>query len=183
MKTGTIISRTVIIAIIAILTAAIWKTRDRFTPLDVGSRAPDYSALSLDGDTVPLSSFAGDVVVLNIWATWCPPCVTEMPSLQRLHDQLADQGLSVVAVSVDVADAVTGSRPEDGPVRKFVDELGLTFTILRDPSAGIETRYQVNGLPTTYVIGRDGRIVRKLLGPAEWDRDPLLSEIRQLVEG
>lgn len=173
-----------LVAIVVVLSALIWINRDQFTPLDIGSRAPDYQARSLAGDTVSLSSFAGDVVVLNVWATWCRPCVIEMPALQRLHEELGDQGLRVVAVSVDAPQGVVGPFGEQGGnVSEFVNELGLTFTVLHDPSGGIESRYQVNGLPTTYVIDREGRIQRKVLGAREWDEPPLADQIRQLVEG
>jgi peroxiredoxin len=171
------------LGVVALLSALIWSNRDQFAPLDVGSRAPDYVARTLDGDTVSLSSFAGEVVVLNIWATWCRPCVVEMPALQRLHEELADDGLRVVAVSVDAAPGVVGSFGEPGgDVRAFVESLGLTFTVLHDPSTRIESRYQVNGLPTTYVIDREGRIQRKVMGARDWDQPPLSDQIRQLLE-
>ncbi|HEX2166757.1 MAG TPA: TlpA disulfide reductase family protein [Longimicrobiales bacterium] len=173
-----------LVALVVVLSALIWMNRGQFTPLDIGSQAPEYRARSLDGDTVSLSSFAGEVVVLNVWATWCRPCVVEMPALQRLHDELAGDGLRVVAVSVDAPAGVVGSFGETGGnVKDFVDNLGLTFTVLHDPSGGIESRYQVNGLPTTYVIDRDGRIQRKVMGAREWDEPPLSDQIRQLVEG
>ncbi|MBR9990827.1 MAG: TlpA family protein disulfide reductase [Gemmatimonadetes bacterium] len=173
-----------VMALIAVLSALIWTNREMFTPLDVGSRAPDYVARSLDGDTVSLSSFAGEVIVLNIWATWCRPCVIEMPALQRLHEELSDAGLRVVAVSVDAPAGVVGSFGESGgDVAGFVESLGLTFTVLHDPTGRIESRYQVYGLPTTYIIDRQGRIQRKELGARDWDEPPLADQIRQLVEG
>jgi cytochrome c biogenesis protein CcmG/thiol:disulfide interchange protein DsbE len=184
MKRGKRFATAAIILMVAVLSALIWVNRDRFTPLDVGSRAPDYRAQSLNGDTVALSSFAGEVVVLNIWATWCRPCVVEMPALQRLHEQLGTDGLRIVAVSVDAPEGVIGSFGEPGgSVRDFVEDLGLTFTVLHDPSGRIESLYQVNGLPTTFVIDREGRIQRKVLGAREWDEPPLADHIRQLVEG
>jgi cytochrome c biogenesis protein CcmG, thiol:disulfide interchange protein DsbE len=168
---------------IAVLAGLIWVNRDRFTPLDVGSRAPDYTAFSLDGEAVPLSSYAGDVVLLNVWATWCPPCVEEMPALQRLHEALGDRGLSIVAVSVDAPAGGLGLFGQPGgDVRAFRDRFGLTFPVLHDPSGGIQARYQVNGLPTTYIIGRDGRIQRKVLGAAEWDTAAFADQIRALLE-
>jgi peroxiredoxin len=173
-----------LIAMVMVLSALIWVNRDMFTPLDVGSRAPDYVAFSLDGNEVALSSFAGEVVVLNIWATWCRPCVVEMPALQRLHEELADDGLRVVAVSVDAPPGVLGSFGErGGNVSEFVESLGLTFTVLHDPTGRIESRYQVYGLPTTFVIDREGRIRNKVLGARDWDEPPLADQIRQLVEG
>jgi cytochrome c biogenesis protein CcmG, thiol:disulfide interchange protein DsbE len=184
MKARKRIASAAVAALVAVLSALIWVNREQFTPLDIGSRAPDYQARSLAGDTISLSRFAGDVVVLNVWATWCRPCVIEMPALQRLHEELGDKGLRVVAVSVDAAPGVIGPFGESGGnVSDFVDRLGLTFTVLHDPSGRIESRYQVNGLPTTYVIDRDGRIQRKVLGAREWDEPPLADQIRQLVEG
>ena len=184
MKKRKRIATASVIALVVVLSALIWTNRELFTPLDIGSQAPDYQARSLDGDTVALSSFAGEVVVLNVWATWCRPCVIEMPALQRLHEELGDAGLRIVAVSVDAPQGIVGAFGEPGgDVRNFVEEHGLTFTVLHDPSAGIERRYQVNGLPTTYVIDRDGRIRSKVMGARDWDEPPLSDQIRQLVEG
>jgi cytochrome c biogenesis protein CcmG, thiol:disulfide interchange protein DsbE len=167
-----------------VLGGLIWVNRDRFTPLDVGSRAPDYAALTLDGDTVELASFRGDVVLLNIWATWCPPCVREMPALQRLHEELEPQGLRIIAVSVDaVAGALGAFGQPGGDVAEFRDDFGITFTVLHDPSGRIQSLYQVNGLPTTYLIDRDGRIRRKVLGAAEWDEPRFADDIRRILEG
>ena len=183
MKTRKRIATAMIAVLVVMLSALIWTNRAQFTPLDVGSMAPDYRARSLDGDTVSLSRFAGDVVLLNVWATWCRPCVVEMPALQRLHEELAGDGLHVVAVSVDAPAGVVGSFGEPGGnVREFVETLGLTFTVLHDPSGRIESRYQVAGLPTTFVIDRAGRIQRRVLGAREWDEPPLADQIRQLVE-
>lgn len=171
-----------VLAVVA-LGSLIWANRASFTPLDVGSRAPDYAALSLDGDTVRLSSLEGDVVLLNVWATWCAPCVHEMPALQRLHEELASEGLRVVAVSVDAPPGVLGAFGQPGGnIREFRDRFALSFDILHDPSGRIQNRYQVNGLPTTFVIDRDGRIQRKVLGARDWDVPPLSDEIRALLE-
>lgn len=173
----------VLVAVLA-LAGLIWVNRGRFVPLDVGSRAPDYAAYTLDGDTVRLSSFAGDVVLLNIWATWCTPCVREMPALQRLHEMLGDDGLRIVAVSVDAPAGGFGPFGQPGgDVRAFTERFGLTFLVLHDPSGGIEQKYQVNGLPTTFLIDRDGRIRRKVLGAVEWDQPVFADPIRDMLEG
>jgi peroxiredoxin len=145
-----------------------------------GSRVPEYTAVSVDGDSVRLADLRGRVVVLNVWATWCAPCVEEMPALQRLHDRLEDRGLSVVAVSVDAGGP--GVAVEDD-VRAFIDRFGLTFTVLRDASGRIEDVFGVPGLPTTFIIDRDGRIRRKVLGAREWDDPALATEIESLLGG
>lgn len=132
-------------------------------PVEVGSRAPDFGALTLaEGDSVHFTSeLAGEVVLLNIWATWCEPCRVEMPSMQRLHEAYADSGLKIVAVSIDEA------SPD--VVRDFQREYGLTFPILQDRSRAIERTYQTTGVPESFVISRDGRIVKKVIGEYDWD--------------
>ena len=177
------IGQLAIVLVAMLLVGLIWINRDRFTPLDVGSRAPDYTARSLTGDEVPLAHYRGDVVLLNIWATWCRPCVYEMPALQRLHEQLGDRGLSIVAVSVDAAPGMLGPFGQPGgDVAEFVSRFGLTFPVLHDASGRIQDRYQVNGLPTTFLIDREGRIRRKVIGAAAWDEPPMADQIRQLLE-
>jgi cytochrome c biogenesis protein CcmG, thiol:disulfide interchange protein DsbE len=184
MKSSRHLTTGVVVLVAIVLGGLIWVNRDLFTPLDVGSEAPEYLAFTLDGDSVELSSFRGDVVLLNIWATWCLPCVREMPALQRLYEQLAPQGLKVVAVSVDAPPGITnpgGAFTQD--IRAFADNFGISFTVLHDPSGGIQSRYQVNGLPTTFIIDRDGRIVRRVLGAAEWDAPRFIDDVRRVLEG
>lgn len=156
-----------------------WSTRSRFAPADVGAAAPAYSAGDLGGSRVSLSDYAGKVVLLNVWATWCIPCVREMPALQRLFDRYNERGLEVLAVSVDAEVPALGGG--GGDVRAFVRDLGLTFTILHDASGTIERTFQVSGLPVTIVITRDGRIHRKVLGARQWDDPQHASEIEKLL--
>jgi cytochrome c biogenesis protein CcmG, thiol:disulfide interchange protein DsbE len=137
---------------------------DELFPVTVGSKAPEFHANTVDGAPVSktLDSYKGDVVVLNIWGTWCIPCRTEMPSIQALHDRFAARGLKVVAVSVDKA----GFENE---IKKFRDQYGLTFEILHDPSGNIQRDYQTTGVPETFIIGRDGVIRRKVIAADNWD--------------
>jgi cytochrome c biogenesis protein CcmG, thiol:disulfide interchange protein DsbE len=156
---------------------------DRYSPIEVGSRAPAYAAPSLAGDTVALQDLRGQVVVLNVWATWCPPCRWEMPSLERLQRELGHAGVTVVAVSVDaVAGERDGTGRPGGDVAAYVEEAGLSFTILLDPASRIQDSFGVRGLPTTFLIDRSGRIRKKVLGPAEWDQPPYIDDIRELLE-
>jgi peroxiredoxin len=167
------------------LSGVIWVNRGQFTPLDVGSRAPDYTAQTLAGEPVELSRFRGDVVLLNLWATWCAPCVREMPALQRLHESLSGKGLRIVAVSVDPAATPLSLAGQYGAgvvgVGDFVERFGLTFTVLHDPTGKIQRVYQSQGLPSTYIIDREGRIRRKVLGAAAWDEPRFADEIRRLL--
>ena len=118
-----------VVVVLAALLGAGWLVRDRFLPVEVGTRAPNFQARDLQGRTVSLHDLRGEVVLLNIWATWCGPCLDEMPSMQRLHRQLGPQGLRIVAVSVDAAQgAVARNGQRGGNVGQFARDLGLTFS-------------------------------------------------------
>jgi cytochrome c biogenesis protein CcmG, thiol:disulfide interchange protein DsbE len=162
--------RGLLVLLLGSLLILAWTMRDRFSPVGVGSRVPPYSAQSLDGQPVSLESLRGKVVVLNVWATWCGPCRTEMPALQRLQQKFSANGLEVVAVSVDTPPGIQSPMGQFGSdVRAYAESLGLTFTILHDPARTIEQLFLVPGLPTTFIIDRDGRIDRKIVGARDWD--------------
>jgi peroxiredoxin len=144
-------------------------------PVRPGSKAPGFEAVNVTtGDTVSLRDYHGDVILLNIWATWCAPCEVEMPSMQRLHELLGPSGLRIVAVSVDDA--------ESDFVAQWVEERGLTFDVLHDQSGIIATGYQTTGWPESFVIDQEGVIVRKIWGPEEWD-DPVVSAVFRRLLG
>jgi peroxiredoxin len=114
----------------------------------VGSKAPDFTLVSLDGEEVSLSDLEGKVVLINFWATWCEPCKIEMPFFQSRYEKYAPQ-FEVLAVNYAEAEET---------VRKFIEEEGLTFTVLLDRRAEVVRMYQVRGYPTTLVVGADGTI-------------------------
>ena len=146
------------------LLAATRYLGDELFPVTVGSKAPDFHANTIEGAPVTktLADYTGEIVVLNVWATWCLPCRTEMPSIQALHDRFAARGLKVVAVSVDKAGF-------DDQIRMFRDQFGLTFEILHDATGNIQRDYQTTGVPETFIIGRDGMIRRKVIAADNWD--------------
>ncbi|HEU0012847.1 MAG TPA: TlpA disulfide reductase family protein [Longimicrobium sp.] len=169
--------------VLALLVGAGWLVRDRFLPVEVGTRAPGFSARDLGGRPVSLDQLRGQVVLLNVWATWCGPCRDEMPSMERLHRELGPQGLRIVAVSVDAAPGAVsrkGGQP-GGDVAEFVKQLGLTFTIWHDPQGTIERAYRTTGVPESWVIDRDGVIQKKVIGATEWDSGPHPDLIRRLL--
>lgn len=138
-------------------------------PGSVGQPAPVYAAPSMAGDTVALADFAGEVVLLNIWATWCAPCRVEMPHLQSLHEELGSEGLRVVGVSVDSQ----GSR---GAITKFTEDYGIEFLILQDPSERIAHLFNAYGIPFNALIDRDGMIRWRQAGPVTAE-DPRLRAV------
>lgn len=134
----------------------------------VGTTMQPYVAPTLDGDSVALESLRDDVVLLNVWATWCAPCRTEIPELQTLQERYGERGLHVVGVSLDAP----GSNER---VREFLQEFGVGYTILRDPHEAIGGLLGVVGMPTTVLIDRAGIIRWRHLGAVTAD-DPALLE-------
>lgn len=167
-----------------LVVVAAWMGRDRYRPVIAGAEAPDFQAADLAGRAVGLDAYRGDVVLLNIWATWCAPCREEMPSMQRLYEAVDHPDFKVVAVSVDAeTPGVLGYLGrQGGDVEGFAAEYGLTFDILRDPSGRIGETYQTTGLPETFLIGRDGVIYRKVSGGTLWDA-PQYEELVQRLLG
>lgn len=170
------------VAVIAGLVALGWVTRERPAAHATGALAPALRLPLLDGDTADLAGYRGRVVLLNLWATWCPPCITELPSMQRVYEAYADDGLVILAVAVD---ALPGERQADGRivgvVSEFVDRFGLTFDVALDPTGGTERLLGVNYLPTTFLIDRDGRIRVREVGGRYWDGAPYVEMIESLL--
>jgi cytochrome c biogenesis protein CcmG/thiol:disulfide interchange protein DsbE len=170
-----------IVAIIVVvlggaLFAASRLLSDQLYPVSVGSKAPPFRAATVD--SVPtmhtLDDYKGQVVLLNIWGTFCLPCRDEMPSIEKLHKAMAPQGLKVVAVSMD-------DPGFQDKIRAFVKEFGLTFQILYDPSGKITNDYQTTGVPETFVIARDGVIRKKVIGASDWNSASNRALIAQLL--
>jgi cytochrome c biogenesis protein CcmG/thiol:disulfide interchange protein DsbE len=173
----------VIVGLIIALIGFGWVVRDRFAPVVVGSRAPDFVAEDLQGRPVRLSDLEGEVVLLNIWATWCEPCRVEMPSMQRLHEILGPKGLKIVAVSIDAPFGLFDQAGyAGGDVEQFAQELGLTFPIWLDPSGDVKRTYQATAIPETFIIDRSGVIVRKKPGEEEWDSERNIESLSRLLE-
>jgi peroxiredoxin len=175
--------RGMLLAGVAALLLLGWRARERFAPVVAGTPAPAYAAPSLQGDTVSLAALRGRVVLLNVWATWCTPCLREMPAMHRLQAALRDDGLEVVAVSVDAVapgpDRLDRARARVG---EYVAELAVDFTVLLDPAGEVQRLFGVTGLPTTFLIDRDGRIAARVLGAVDWDVPPHLHRVQRLLE-
>ncbi|HJS59772.1 MAG TPA: TlpA disulfide reductase family protein [Vicinamibacteria bacterium] len=138
-----------------------------------GDLAPPLRLPTLDGGVVDLASFRGKLVVLNFWATWCPPCVEEMPALEKLHRALSPEGLVVIGASVD---------EDEATLRAFVQKVGVTFATLRDPGGrGPTAAYRTTGFPETFVLDPQGVLLDRYIGPAEWATPEAIDHFRELL--
>ena len=139
------------------------------------SAASDFKLKDLGGNEVSLSQFRGKVVFLNFWATWCPPCRTEMPSIEKLHRKYGGKDFVVLAVAIDTKGAEI--------VRPYIDEKGFTFVVLVDAKAETADSYDVFGVPMTFVIGRDGKILNRVQGGADWFSEESQQYFEELIGG
>jgi len=148
----------------------------QFALVTVGSHAPDFHVTTVDGAgrRKTLRDYRGNVVLLNVWATYCIPCRVEMPSIETLQKTYGPRGLQIVAVSVD-------DTASDAAIRGFARRYDLTFEILHDPTGAIERDYQTTGVPETFVIARDGVIRKKVIGADDWGTPGNQALIAQLL--
>ncbi len=139
-------------------------------PSRIGTAAPAFTVEDAD-HKISLADFRGKVVVLNFWATWCPPCVEEMPSLVQLQQRFKDKGVTVVGISVDA----------DGDAyHKFLKEYKIDFLTVRDPDQKAASLYGTFKWPETYIIDRDGVVRRKFIGAVEWDQPEIVDFLNKL---
>jgi cytochrome c biogenesis protein CcmG/thiol:disulfide interchange protein DsbE len=139
-------------------------------PLRVGAAAKAFTVQDSDR-TVALNQLRGQVVVLNFWATWCPPCVQELPSMMDMQDRLKTHGVTVVGVSIDV---------DEDAYHRFLKQRGVNFLTVRDPEQKVAGLYGTSGWPETYVIDRQGVLRRKFVGPINWDSPEVLQFLSKL---
>jgi cytochrome c biogenesis protein CcmG, thiol:disulfide interchange protein DsbE len=133
---------------------------------------PEFAGHTADGRELSSASLRGKVAILNFWATWCIECRGEMPAFEQLHRQLLPKGLVVLGIN---------AREGAASVRNYANEIGLRFPLLLDLSGNINSAYGVIGLPTTFVIARDGRAVALAIGPREWSGRPARALIDALL--
>lgn len=140
----------------------------------VGDAAPAFDLEALDGSQrVSIASLRGRPVLLNFWATWCPPCVEELPSLQALSERYAERGVAVYAISVD-------SDPPER-IREFLSKRGIDIDVLLDPGGAVARSYGTFRFPETYLLDREGRITHKFVGAHEWTDDIYAAAIDELL--
>ena len=146
-----------------------------FAGAEKGQQAPGFTLKDMQGQNVSLVDLKGKVVVLNFWATWCPPCREEMPSMEMLYRKYKDQGLVILAVNVE----------KNGPqvVQSFLQRNPYSFPILLDETAEIQDLYRVFRFPETFIIDRQGIVVEKVTGAIDWTSGPAFKLISSLLNG
>src|SRR5579859_5219203 len=140
--------------------------------VEVGDSAPDFSITTDSGRTITAGSFGGKLLVLNFWATWCPPCIEEIPSLNEFQRRFAGSGVVVLGVSVD---------KDEKAYRTFLSKAGLSFLTTRDPDHKISAEYGTFLYPETYLIDAKGKVVQKIISNADWNDERLVSYVKSLL--
>ena len=136
--------------------------------------APDFTFPGLDGKMVSLSDYKGKVVLLNIWATWCPPCVEEMPSMEKLYQKFKGQNFEILAVSID--------EPGLKVVAPFMKKSNLTFPALIDSEGAIKAVYGITGIPESFIIDKQGNLIKKIIGPVDWATGDIFRFFSEVIE-
>ena len=144
----------------------------RVYKVDAGDRAPSFELAGDNGSGARLEDYRGKYVLLNFWATWCPPCIEELPSLNTLHREMAPDGLVVLGISVDENKAA---------YEQFLEGYDVNFPTVRDPEMAVASLYGTSIYPETYLIDRNGRVVRKYVGPKNWDSPEIVNYLRSLL--
>jgi peroxiredoxin len=149
-------------------------------PTDSGDTAPrigkplaDFTLPDLQGHSVQLAALRGKVVFVNVWATWCPPCVEEMPTIQQLYERLHSRGLEILAVSLDALGAQV--------VAPFMQSHRLSFPMLLDPKNLVQRLYHTTGVPESFIVDKRGILVDKVVGPRDWAHPQLLAQFERLL--
>lgn len=157
------------------------------TGLYPGDHPPDFSLPTLAGngvDTLTLSALKGRVVLVNFWASWCDPCVSELPAMERLYTRLKDRGLVILGVGVD-------DQPES--LAEFQRKFGLTFPLVVDRTGEVKSRYKLSGVPESFIVDREGKLVLvpdpedgvptvRIMGPRAWDSPDAVARIERLLQ-
>ena len=160
MKSGDQMRRTLLLSVCCLLIFILPGCGEIPTVAEVGQPAPDFTLVDTQGKTWTLSQLKGQVVFVNFWATWCPPCRAEMPSMQRLYTYLPKDKFKMLGI----LNNDSPSLAED-----FCRKLGVTIPILNDPNGKVGADYGLTGVPETFIIDKEGILREKFIGPAQWD--------------
>ncbi len=164
-------------ALVIILSLTLNDSSDKFknqVAIKDNLPAPDFTFPGLDGKMVSLSDYKGKVVLVNIWATWCPPCVDEMPSMEKLYRKFKGGNFEILAVSID--------EPGLKAVAPFMKKSNLTFPALIDSEGAIKTVYGITGIPESFIIDKRGILIKKIVGPVDWATPQIFRFFSDLIQ-
>ena len=164
-----------LLGLIAVLAVAlVWVVSGTLEPrvVKAGDKAPDFKITTDDGRTVTRANFGGKVLVLNFWASWCAPCVSEAPSLEAFERQMGPQGVVVLGVSIDT---------NEKRYRQFLDRFHITFPTARDPEANLSASYGTFLIPETYVIDSTGRVRLKIISDQNWMDPDFVARVKAML--
>lgn len=143
-------------------------------PIQPGLEMPNFTFPDINGKEVSLSDHRGKVVLVNVWATWCPPCRQEMPSMQSLYEKFKGENFEILAVSID-----SEGREAVAP---FMRKMNLTFPALLDPGETIRSLYGITGVPESFIIDKQGILVEKIIGPINWATPEVFFFFKDLIQ-
>ncbi|HUQ95861.1 MAG TPA: TlpA disulfide reductase family protein [Bryobacteraceae bacterium] len=170
-KTNQILRLTIGVLLLALIYVSAGVMEQRIVV--VGDTAPDFRIVADNGQTITRSEFGGGkLLVLNFWATWCLPCVQELPSLMEFQERMRAKGVVVVGISVD---------KNEQTYKQFLQRAGVGFATARDPEANISASYGTFKYPETYVINTGGKVVAKFIGPETWTDPKVMQQIESLL--
>jgi len=172
MKKAALIVIIAVLAVVGFLFFYGQNSGQRMKLVREGDSAPEFSLPSLDGRAVSLSSYRGKVVMVHFWATWCPPCVEEIPTLERLYRASFGKDLEILAVSVDEGGA--------GAVSQFMKKNRFALPVLLNPDQSVARKYGTFKFPETYLVDREGIVRKKIIGAADW-MSPVAQELIQAM--
>ena len=166
------LNRALIVLVIALAIALVVVVASTLQPriVEAGDTAPDFKVVTDQGDTITRAQFGGKLLVLNFWATWCPPCIEEAPSLDQFQREYGPKGVVVVAVSIDRNEKL---------YRQFLARTSPSFQTFRDPSADISESYGTFQIPETYIIDRSGKVLEKVISNQNWMDPEFLKRVQQ----
>jgi peroxiredoxin len=140
--------------------------------IEAGDTAPDFSVVTEDGKTVTREDFGGKLLVLNFWASWCPPCISELPSLNEFAKEYKNQGVVVLGVSID---------KNPNLYKRFLQQRQVAFETARDPEANISASYGTFQIPETYIIDRSGKVLEKVISDQNWMSPEFLQRVKTML--
>jgi peroxiredoxin len=169
-----------LVLLIALLVVAgvsvyIYSNLPSTTAVVAGDVAPDFQLEDTKGNQISLADLRGKVILVNFWATWCPPCIEEMPSMERLHEAMAGDDFVMLAINTEQNGRTV--------VPEFLKKTPYTFPILYDDKGVVQQLYSVYKFPESFIVGKDGTVVEKIIGPLDWSSPDTLKFLQNLIKG